>query len=209
MATVAVGCRYGIPPVAAGLFVFGLQQRHLGCGDERAGRRRRAGAGPGDHVQVPRRVERRHGGGGRGRGRPWSPSACRSPCTCSRSRLRCGRRRPSRRAASSALPAPVPTGARHRDGTPARRSPLAAWTEPRTLLIGLFSAVHDLHGGDQQRLAQPRGHRRLPHGGRALGTLTFAVFLAAMTTGRLVRPRLHRPVRPGPDAAGLCRHRPG
>ena len=30
-----------------------------------------------------------------------------------------------------------------------------------------------------------------------------------MTTGRWFLARLHRPVRPGPDAAGLCRHRPG
>src|SRR5262249_39656397 len=36
------------------------------------------------------------------------------------------------------VPVPVPTGAGERDGTAARRSPLRAWTEPRTLLIGLF-----------------------------------------------------------------------
>ena len=47
------------------------------------------------------------------------------------------------------------------------------------------------------------------HTAAVLGTLTFAVFLAAMTTGRWFGPALHRPLRPGAGAAGLRRHRPG
>jgi predicted MFS family arabinose efflux permease len=69
------------------------------------------------------------------------------------------------------------------------RSVLAAWTEPRTLLIGLFvlcMAFTEGTGNDWLSLAVIDGY----HTEAALGTLTFAVFLAAMTTGRWFGPRL-------------------
>jgi fucose permease len=73
------------------------------------------------------------------------------------------------------------------DGTAARRSPLAAWTEPRTLLIGLFvlcMSFSEGTGNDWLSLAIIGGY----HTAAALGTLTFAVFLAAMTAGRWFGP---------------------
>src|SRR5262249_23883161 len=84
-------------------------------------------------------------------------------------------------------PVPVPTGAGKRDGTAARRSPLRAWTEPRTLLIGLFMLCMPFTEGtsnDWLSLAVIGGY----HTAAALGTLTLAVFLAAMTTGRWFGP---------------------
>lgn len=69
------------------------------------------------------------------------------------------------------------------------RGLLAAWTEPRTLLIGLFvlcMAFTEGAGNDWLSLAVIDGY----HTEAALGTLTFAVFLAAMTTGRWFGPRL-------------------
>jgi MFS family permease len=69
------------------------------------------------------------------------------------------------------------------------RSVLAAWTEPRTLLIGLFvlcMAFTEGTGNDWLSLAVIDGY----HTEAALGTLTFAAFLAAMTAGRWFGPRL-------------------
>jgi cyanate permease len=69
------------------------------------------------------------------------------------------------------------------------RSVLAAWTEPRTLLIGLFvlcMAFTEGTGNDWLSLGVIDGY----HTEAALGTLTFAVFLAAMTAGRWFGPRL-------------------
>ncbi len=74
-------------------------------------------------------------------------------------------------------------------GWPARRRPLASWTEPRTLLIGLFvlcMALTEGTGNDWLSLAVIDGY----HSAAAAGTLTFAVFLAAMTAGRWWGPRL-------------------
>jgi len=70
-----------------------------------------------------------------------------------------------------------------------KRSPLAAWAEPRTLLIGVFvlcMAFSEGTGNDWLSLAVIGGYHAAP----AVGTLTFAVFLAAMTTGRWFGPRL-------------------
>ena len=82
---------------------------------------------------------------------------------------------------------PHARAATRRDGTAARRSPLAAWTEPRTLLIGLFvlcMAFTEGTSNDWLSLAVIGGY----HTAAVLGTLTFAVFLAAMTTGRWFGP---------------------
>jgi len=70
-----------------------------------------------------------------------------------------------------------------------RRSPLKAWTEPRTLLIGLFvfaAAFTEGTGNDWLGVAVIDGYGAAA----ALGALTFAVFLAAMTLGRWFGPAL-------------------
>jgi predicted MFS family arabinose efflux permease len=74
-------------------------------------------------------------------------------------------------------------------GRSARRRQLTSWTEPRTLLIGLFvlcMALTEGTGNDWLSLAVIDGY----HSAAVVGTLTFAVFLAAMTAGRWWGPRL-------------------
>jgi predicted MFS family arabinose efflux permease len=74
------------------------------------------------------------------------------------------------------------------DGEPAR-NPLKAWTEPRTLLIGLFvftAAFTEGTGNDWLGVAMIDGY----DAAAALGSLTFALFLAAMTVGRWFGPAL-------------------
>jgi len=69
-----------------------------------------------------------------------------------------------------------------------RRSPLRAWTEPRTLLIGLFvlcMAFTEGTGNDWLSLGVIGGYHAAP----VLGTLALATFLAAMTIGRWFGPR--------------------
>ncbi len=64
-----------------------------------------------------------------------------------------------------------------------RRSALAAWREPRTVLIGVFVlafAFAEGSGNDWISVAVIEDYRAPA----ALGTLAFAVFLAAMTGGR-------------------------
>ncbi len=68
-----------------------------------------------------------------------------------------------------------------------RRSPLKAWTEPRTLLIGLFvfcMAFTEGTGVDWLGVAVIDGYDAAP----ALGSLTFAIFLGAMTLARWFGP---------------------
>jgi fucose permease len=75
----------------------------------------------------------------------------------------------------------------HDDGT--RQSPLLAWTEPRTLLIGLFvltAAFTEGTGNDWLGVAVIDGYGAQA----ALGALTFSIFLAAMTAGRWFGPAL-------------------
>ena len=70
-----------------------------------------------------------------------------------------------------------------------RRNPLKAWTEPRTLLIGLFvfaAAFTEGTGNDWLGVAMIDGYGAAA----ALGALTFAIFLAAMTLGRWFGPGL-------------------
>jgi len=66
---------------------------------------------------------------------------------------------------------------------------LEAWTEPRTLLIGLFVlcvSVIEGVGNDWLSLGVIQGY----HTAAAVGTAVFALFLAAMTAGRWFGPRL-------------------
>src|SRR3954463_2696013 len=70
-----------------------------------------------------------------------------------------------------------------------RRHPLKAWTEPRTVLIGVFvftAAFTEGTGNDWLGVAMIDGYGAAA----ALGALTFAVFLAAMTLGRWYGPGL-------------------
>ncbi len=64
-----------------------------------------------------------------------------------------------------------------------RRSPLAAWREPRTLLIGVFvlcMAFAEGTGTDWLSIAMIDGYG----GSAAVGSLTFALFVASMTVAR-------------------------
>ena len=68
-------------------------------------------------------------------------------------------------------------------------NPLRAWREPRTLLIGLFilcMAFTEGTGNDWLAVAVLDGYHAPP----VAGPLTFATFLAAMTTGRWFGPQL-------------------
>ncbi len=75
------------------------------------------------------------------------------------------------------------------DTAPAARSALAAWREPRTLLVGVFVlafAFAEGTGNDWVALATTEGY-----GTEAVvGTLAFALFLSAMTLGRWFGPAL-------------------
>jgi MFS family permease len=71
----------------------------------------------------------------------------------------------------------------------ARRGAFASWRERRTLLIGLFVlafAFAEGVGNDWIAVAVIDRH----HTAQAVGTLTFAVFLASMTIGRWFGPAL-------------------
>jgi fucose permease len=94
--------------------------------------------------------------------------------------------------AASATPAvggflPIAQHDEHHDSE--RRNPLKAWTEPRTILIGVFvfcMAFTEGTGVDWLGVAVIDGYDAAP----ALGSLTFAVFLGAMTLGRWFGPGL-------------------
>lgn len=71
----------------------------------------------------------------------------------------------------------------------ARRHPLQAWTEPRTLLVGLFvlcMAFTEGTGNDWLGVAVIDGYSAPA----AAGSLTLAAFVAAMTVGRWYGPGL-------------------
>jgi len=182
MATVGVGHRYGIPPVAAGLFLFGFSSGtwDVAMNVQGAAVEQRLGRAI---------MSRFHAGWSigtvAGAGIGAVMVALGVPVTV------------HLLAAALAVAVAVPIAARRflpharaaarRDGTAARRSPLAAWTEPRTLLIGLFvlcMAFTEGTSNDWLSLAVIGGY----HTAAVLGTLTFAVFLAAMTTGRWFGP---------------------
>lgn len=72
-------------------------------------------------------------------------------------------------------------------GNAGHRSPLAAWTEPRTLMIGLFVlcvTVIEGMGNSWLSLGVIDGYRA----SAVLGTAALSVFLAAMTVGRWFGP---------------------
>jgi MFS family permease len=94
----------------------------------------------------------------------------------------------ARRFLPSARTADHPDADHPDPGSPRRRA-LAAWTDPRTLLIGLFvlcMAFTEGTGNDWLSLGVIDGYHTIA----ALGTLTFALFLAAMTAGRWFGPAI-------------------
>ena len=187
MATVAIGYRYGIPPVAAGLFLFGYSSGTWDVGMNVQG-------AAVEHALGRAIMSRFHAGWSvgtvAGGGAGTAMVALGVPVTVHLLAVALVVAATVPVAARRFLPhapAPAPAGAGHRDGTAARRSPLAAWTEPRTLLIGLFMLCMTFTEGtsnDWLSLGVIGGY----HTAAALGTLTFAVFLAAMTTGRWFGP---------------------
>ena len=92
-------------------------------------------------------------------------------------------------APAAAGPAAAAGAGESRQEEPGRRSALAAWREPRTVLIGVFVlafAFAEGTGNDWISVATIGGY----HAPAAVGTLAFAIFLAAMTTGRWFGPGL-------------------
>ena len=187
MATVGVGHLYGIPPVAAGLFLFGFSS---GTWDVAMNVQ-----GAAVEQALGRAIMSRFHAGWSigtvaGAGTGAAMVALGVPVTV------------HLLAAALAVAAAVPIAARrflphahvpahtsppNRAREAARRNPLMAWTEPRTLLIGLFMLCMTFTEGtsnDWLSLAVIGGYHTPP----ALGTLTLAVFLAAMTTGRWFGP---------------------
>jgi fucose permease len=206
MATVAVGYRYGVPPVAAGLFIFGFGSSTWDVAVNVQGT-------VVEHALGRAIMSRFHAGwsigtvAGAGIGAAMVALgvpvtvhllavalavAVTVPLTTRRflphARGAHGARGArGHRSAPGEGVAPRDGTAPRPDGAAARRSPLAAWTEPRTLLIGLFvlcMSFTEGTGNDWLSLAIIGGY----HTAAALGTLTFAVFLAAMTAGRWFGP---------------------
>jgi fucose permease len=189
MATVAVGYRYGIPPVAAGLFLFGFSSGtwDVAMNVQGAAVEQRLGRAI---------MSRFHAGWSigtvAGAGAGAAMVALGVPVTAHLLAVALAVAVAVPMAARRFLPharVPAASGAGHRGGKAARRNPLTAWTEPRTVLIGLFvlcMAFTEGTSNDWLSLAVIGGY----HTVAALGTLTFAVFLAAMTTGRWFGPPL-------------------
>ena len=78
----------------------------------------------------------------------------------------------------------VPTSPHPRPDATPRTTPRSAWTEPRTLLIGLMvlaAAFAEGTANDWIAVAFAEGH----HLGNTLGVLAMAVFLTFMTLGRV------------------------
>jgi MFS family permease len=188
LAVVALGYRHGIAPTAAGLFVFGF-----GAGAWDVAMNVQAAA---IEQAVGRAIMPRFHAG-------WSVGtvagallgtvmvAARVPVTADLLGVAVAVAVAVPLAARRFLPpvAAAAAAAAPRDGDAPRRSPLAAWTEPRTLLIGLFVVcvtIIEGTGNDWLSLGVITGY----HTAAALGTVTFAAFLAAMTAGRWFGPRL-------------------
>jgi MFS family permease len=181
LATVAVGYQHGIPLVVAGLFLFGF-----GTGNWDVAMNVQAAA---VEQTLGRSIMTRFHAGWSigtvaGAGLGAIMVAAGVPVTA------------HLLAVAAAVAIAVPAATRHflphaaadPADTAVRRSPLRAWTEPRTLLIGLFvlcMAFTEGTGNDWLSLGVITGYHATP----VLGTLTLATFLAAMTTGRWFGPR--------------------
>ncbi len=184
LAVVAVGYRHGIPPVTAGLFLFGfgtggwdVAMNVQGAAVERALGR----------AIMPKFHAGWSVGTVAGAAIGTALVAAGVPVTA------------HLLVVALVVGAAVPVAARRflppargpaaRGKAAARRGPLAAWAEKRTLLIGLFVlcvTIIEGAGNDWLSLGVIDGY----HTAAAVGTATFAVFLAAMTAGRWFGPRL-------------------
>jgi MFS family permease len=184
LATVAVGYTRGIPPVAAGLFCFGFGSGAWDVAMNVQGAAVEQAIG---RSVLPRMHAAWSIGTVAGAGAGTVLVAVRVPVTA------------DLLVVAVAVAIAVPVAARsflrtaqapeHRP-RPARDSGvLAAWTEQRTLLIGLFvlcvSVIEGI-GNDWLSLGVIQGY----HAPAAVGTAVFATFLAAMTAGRWFGPRL-------------------
>ncbi len=206
MLVVAAGCRLrlaGHPRGGGRAVPLRPRQRGLGRGHERARRGGGARAWPGHPAQVPRRVEHRHRGRGRCRGGHGRVSGAGHGAP-DRGHTGGRRGRADRRPPVPALqPHHRARGRRDFAAPGAGRVDRSADPAHRPV-----RALHGVHRGNRERLAQPRGHRRLPRAGRP-GHPGVRLVPGRDDGRTLVRPPAHRPLRPGPRAAGLRRHRPG
>jgi MFS family permease len=83
----------------------------------------------------------------------------------------------------------LPAGADPHDAPGGRAHPLQAWTEPRTLLVGLFvltAAFAEGTANDWIGVAARDGYGATP----ALGSLAYGCFVVSMTVGRWYGPAL-------------------
>ncbi|MGP7998801.1 MAG: MFS transporter [Streptosporangiaceae bacterium] len=182
LATVAIGYRHGIPPVAAGLFVFGF-----GMGNWDVAMNVQAAA---VEQALGRSIMPKFHAG-------WSIGTVAGAAIGAIMVVAGVPVTTHLIAVAAAVAIAVPTASRSflpHAAAPdpgrrvPRRSPLRAWTEPRTLLIGLFvlcMAFTEGTGNDWLSLGVIDGYHAAP----ALGTLALATFLAAMTLGRWFGPR--------------------
>jgi Major Facilitator Superfamily len=201
---VAVGYRHGIPPVAGGLFVFGFGS---GAGDVAMNVQGTVVERALGRAILPRFHAGWSVGTVAGAGIGTAMVAWHVPVTAHliAVALAVGVAIATATRGFMSLDAePVPAGA-----LAGRRSPLAAWTETRTLLIGLFvlcMTVIEGIGNSWLSLGVISGY----HAAAVLGTATLSVFLAAMTAGRWFGPRVidRRGHRPGRAAADRLRPLP-
>ncbi len=104
--------------------------------------------------------------------------------------IRWGTVRSLRGPAAPSAAAPAAPAASEPPAAPTRVRPVrSAWTEPRTLLVGvmvLAAAFTEGTANDWLAVAFVDGH----HVDRALGVVALAVFLASMTAGRILGTRL-------------------
>src|SRR6266699_1866354 len=184
LATVAAGYRHGIPPVAAGLFLFGFGS---GAWDVAMDVQGAAVEGALGRAIMPKFHAGWSIGTVAGAGAGTAMVAAGVPVTAHLLAVALAVAVAVPAASRRFLPltraSPVPGKAR------VRPSPLAAWTETRTLAIGLFLlcvTVIEGAGNDWLSLGVIDGY----HTAAALGTVTLAIFLAAMTAGRWLGPGL-------------------
>jgi MFS family permease len=183
LAVVAVGYRHGIPPVAAGLFLlgFGTGSWDVAMNVQGATIERAVG-----RAIMPKFHAGWSVGTVAGAGLGTALVALHVPVTAHLLAVAVLTGVATPVASRSFLP-PAPLAAGAAPGRSAH--PLAAWTEPRTLLIGLFVlcvTVIEGVGNDWLSLGVIDGY----HTAAAVGTGTLAGFLAAMTAGRWFGPRL-------------------
>jgi MFS family permease len=187
LATVAVGYQHGIPSVAAGLFLFGF-----GSGNWDVAMNVQAAAV--EQALGRSIMPRFHAGWSvgtvAGAGLGAIMVAAGVPVTAHLLAVAALVAVAVPAATRRFLPhAPAPDPMPGLAAKAVRRSPLRAWTEPRTLLIGCFvlcMAFTEGTGNDWLSLGVIGGYHVAP----VVGTLALATFLAAMTVGRWFGPRL-------------------